>query len=62
MKINKKPIIVSVALIIAGFSLQITSKMKSIGEVTGGCMIFIGLIMFSISLHDILKSKNKPHE
>lgn len=54
---NKKPIAVSVALIIGGFSLQLTSGLKSIGEVVGGCMIFIGLIMFSISLHDILKKK-----
>ena len=55
MKMNKKPIAVAVALIIAGFSIQITTKSKSVGDVVGGCMIFIGLIMFSISLHDILK-------
>ena len=57
MKHNKKPVAVAVALVIAGFSLQITSKTKSIGEITGGCMIFIGLIMLAISLHDILKKK-----
>jgi len=61
MKMNKKPIAVAVALVIAGFSLQITSKAKSIGEVSGGCMIFIGLIMLSISLHDILKKKPDSH-
>ena len=57
MTINKKPIAVAVALIIAGFSIQITTKAKSVGDIVGGCMIFIGLIMFSISLHDILKKK-----
>lgn len=55
MIINKKPIIVSVALIIGGFSLQMTSELKSIGDIIGGCFIFMGLIIFSISLHEILK-------
>lgn len=57
MKSNKLPIIVSVALCIAGISLQMTSSLKSIGQISGGVMIFIGMILFALSLHDILKQK-----
>lgn len=57
MKNNRKPVIVSVVLCIGGMALQMTSGLKSIGQISGGCMIFIGMIMFAISLHDILKQK-----
>lgn len=57
MRKNRTTIIVSVALCIAGVSLQITSSLKSFGQISGGVMIFIGMILFSLCLHDILKDK-----
>jgi hypothetical protein len=65
MRNNKKPVIVSVVLCIAGMALQMTSGLNSLGQKSGGIMIFLGMILFAISLHDILKRKpdtNKNYE
>jgi formate/nitrite transporter FocA (FNT family) len=53
---SKKPIIVAVALISGGFAVQINVQDKT-AQAIAGCAIFVGLIMFAISLHKILDEK-----
>jgi hypothetical protein len=50
----KKPFIASVAMIVAGFGIQINVHTK-IAEIASGCVIFVGLIMFALSLYFFLE-------
>ncbi len=55
---NKRPIIVSVVLIISGYSVLLTSSNKVMDGIFG-FVTAVGLVIFSISLFHILNKKEE---